>query len=541
MLYHAVKNCVVEWSYTSQKIYTDPFNQVNLDVVFTDPQGKEYCQPAFWSGDNTWRVRYAPALEGTYQFRSVCSDPHNVSLHGIEGTLVVSPYQGSNPLLQHGHLRLMANRRHLEHADGTPFFWLGDTWWMGFCKRLKYPEDFQELTADRVKKGFTLIQLVAGMYPDMDWMDERGANEAGFPWEKGFARINPAYFDLADIRLAHLIRSGLVPCITGQWGYFMDFAGIDVLKKHWRYLIARWGAYPVVWCVTGEALMDYYLAEKNPDPAEHLRQKQARWSELIQYIRKTDPSHNPITIHNIQENGKFTCDPQLLDLGWLSTGHAGHTTLIDTIDMLLGVQAQVPGIPLVVDEANYEGIMESSREEVQRFLFWSCMLSGALGHTYGANGIWQVNETGKPYGPSPHGLSWGDTPWNEAYRLPGSNQMGLGRKLLERYPWWEFESHPEWIEPNHTQGDRISCYAAGIPGKVRVIFYPHEISGILPHRNLVIKGLEKDITYRVYYYNPKDGREYQKGVASGDAQGEYIVPKPSIFQDWVLVLERTSA
>ena len=27
------------------------------------------------------------------------------------------------------------------------------------------------------------------------------------------------------------------------------------LKKHWRYLIARYGAYPVIWCAAGEALI----------------------------------------------------------------------------------------------------------------------------------------------------------------------------------------------------------------------------------------------------------------------------------------------
>ena len=44
---------------------------------------------------------------------------------------------------------------------------------------------------------------------------------------------------------------------------------------------------------------------------------------------------------------------------------------------------------LVSGEVCYEGILEHSREELQRRLFWACMLSGAMGHTYGANGIWQ--------------------------------------------------------------------------------------------------------------------------------------------------------
>ncbi len=227
--------------------------------MFTDPGGGEHVVPAFWAGELTWRVRYSSPLTGLHHYRTVCSDPGNADLHGQTGTLEVSPYEGQNPLMMHGPLRMAGDRRHLEHSDGTPFFWLGDTWWMGFTKRLPWPDGFRELTADRVAKGFTLVQIVAGLYPDMEPFDARGANEAGFPWEQDLSRINPAYFDMADLRIAHLVNAGLTPCIVGSWGYFMEFAGAEMLKKHWRNLIARWGAYPVVWCIAGEGLMLYYL------------------------------------------------------------------------------------------------------------------------------------------------------------------------------------------------------------------------------------------------------------------------------------------
>ena len=197
MLYNR-RNCITEWAYTSGKAYTDPFNDVELDVVITDPDGQELTVPAFWAGDQTWRVRFAPRQIGQYTYRTVCSDAGNADLHGQTGTLMVARYNGDNPLLRRGFLRVAADRRHLEHADGTPFLWLADTWWMGFTQRLAWPADFQQLTADRVTKGFSVVQIVAGLYPDMDWYDERGMNEAGFPWTKDFSRINPAYFDMAD-------------------------------------------------------------------------------------------------------------------------------------------------------------------------------------------------------------------------------------------------------------------------------------------------------------------------------------------------------
>ena len=40
------------------------------------------------------------------------------------------------------------------------------------------------------------------------------------------------------------------------------------MKKHWRYLIARWGAYPVVWCLAGEGTMPYYLSKTPKEDAD---------------------------------------------------------------------------------------------------------------------------------------------------------------------------------------------------------------------------------------------------------------------------------
>ena len=103
------------------------------------------------------------------------------------------------------------------------------------------------------------IQIVAGLYPDMEWYDERGKKEAGFPWDRDFTAINPGFSDLADLKIAWLVHSALVPCIVACWGYILQRAGKDAIKKHWEYLIARYGVFPVVWFLAGEATMRYYL------------------------------------------------------------------------------------------------------------------------------------------------------------------------------------------------------------------------------------------------------------------------------------------
>ena len=86
--WYGVARCVTEWALGSTKAYADPFNDIELDVVFTDPQGREQRVPAFWAGEQVWRIRYAPQATGRYRYRTICSDPDNGDLQGKAGFLV---------------------------------------------------------------------------------------------------------------------------------------------------------------------------------------------------------------------------------------------------------------------------------------------------------------------------------------------------------------------------------------------------------------------------------------------------------------------
>lgn len=180
-----------------------------VDVTFAGPEGRSWQVPAFWSGDDLFRVRFAPPVPGRYSWKLVGSDDNAVS-----GVFEAMAYEGANALYRHGRLRVGPARRTLEHSDGTPFLWLGDTWWMGLSPRLPWPDGFRELTADRVEKGFNLVQIVVGPLPDFPVTPEgtwhpQQANEGGWPWEPDFARINPYFYDAADLRIAHLVANGL--------------------------------------------------------------------------------------------------------------------------------------------------------------------------------------------------------------------------------------------------------------------------------------------------------------------------------------------
>ncbi len=545
-------NRLFEFTFTSTETYEDPFNDLTVDVLYTNPAGKTLRVPAFWAGGNTWKVRYSSPMVGKHTFSSECSATDDAGLHGIQGEVEVVPYQGDLQLYKHGPIRIADDRRHFAYADGTPFFWLGDTWWMGLCNRLHWPDEFQTLAADRKEKGFNLIQIVAGLYPDMEPFDPRGDNEFGWPWTKDYARINPEYFDFADQRLLYLADQGLVPCIVGAWGYHLPRMGTEKIKRHWRYLIARYGALPVVWVAAGEGTMPHYLTKPENKEQEAVLQK-TEWTKVIRYIREIDPFDRIITNHPSGSARDTVEDPSVLDFDMHQTGHRFRDGVDKVAANMREAYAAKPTMPVISGESSYDaldlnecrhyeskedGIIPSS---VCRRMFWACVMNnGAAGSTYGANGIWQVNRRDKPYGPSPHGRSWGSIPWDEAMNRPASRQLGFAKKLFEQYAWQHFEPHSEWATWDQntladTEGTPQSPqastepFATGIVGKVRIVYVPDPLP-------ILIHKLESDVSYAASYFSPVTGKHEAIGPVEASDLGTWSCPAPKTDQDWVLIL-----
>lgn len=476
-------NRVAEITLTSEKTYEAPFSEVELDALITDPDGRQLRVPGFWAGDRRWRFRHAAGKPGRVAWRTECSDAANAGLHGVEGTIEVVPYGGENPLYLHGPVRVSRDRRRFEHADGTPFFWLGDTWWKGLCKRLTW-EGFQELTADRKAKGFSVVQIVCGVYPDEGLFEARWENEGGKPYlARDFSVVNPAYFHYSDRRIRHLVEAGIVPAVVGGWGRGdcdgMAMAGVAGIERHWRNLIARYGAYPAIWIIGGES--------SGPE-----------WTEVARYVREIDPYRRPSTIHPFHSARDSVTDETVIDFDMLQTGHGDWDAARAAVPKLRAAYARTPVMPAMIGEYCYEGHMQTAFQDVQRHVFWATVLSGSAGHTYGAAGVWHASVEGDP------GLAnvYDFTTWKEGMGFPGSKQLGLGKKLLEEYPWWRFEPHPEWVE--------AGCFAAGIPGEVRFIYLPRR--NVYDWTGPVVLELERDVPYRAFYFNPTDAKRYDQGT-----------------------------
>jgi hypothetical protein len=547
----AVANQVCEWFYRTSRDYGDEVMSVELSATVIGPAATEGSNgadstgettmvvPGFFAEDGVWRIRFAPPRPGVYRFTTTCSDHSNGDLHGKAGRIDVRPYTGSHPLYSHGPVRVSPRGPWFEHADGKPFFWLGDTWWMYLSKRLTWPEDVRSLTLNRKHLGFTVIQLVAGFFSDMLAFDERGANEAGFPWEEGYSKINPGYFDNADVRIAWLVQQGLVPCILGGWGYHALRMGLEKTKQHWRYLVARYGAYPVVWSLAGETAMVFGgSATKEEDRTSQIE----LWTSVARYVKSIDPYRRPIATHpsgNSCGHDEVT-DTAALDFEMVQGGQNGYPDLVPTSDLVREAVDKVHPKPALLAEACYEGIRGGSKEEVQRFLFWSTVLSGAAGFTYGANGIWQVNQPGRPFGPKPSGMSAGDIPWTEACNLPGAKQISLGKRFLERFEWWKLSPCSDCVAVGSEAGARKQVatipFCAAIGDSHRFLYLSRPLG---PQSfPIVMKNLSAGSSYTAFYFDPVSGDEYRIGSVRADDKGRWSLPLPPIMQDWVLALEK---
>lgn len=528
------QNKVVEWSVFTTKNYPNPFMDVEVVAVINDQNGQTFRLPAFWKGGGEWAFRFSSPLSGKYVFTTECTDKVNKELNGQKGEIRVIPYSGDNPLYKHGAVGIDKNTTKFAQTDGTPFFWLADSWWFGMSKRISY-NDFCFLVNDRVQKNFSVIQFAIGFACDIVPFDKRDQNEAGFIWREDLSSINPEYFNYTDRRIQYMVEAGIMPNLVGSWAYYIHTLGTERIKKHWQYLIARYGAYPVCWTLCGEAGLTWYKTDK---PREQLETQRREWSVVAEYIKKTDPFNRMLTVHSGPNSGSHQPIDrmELIDFFMTQPGHNDFETLPIALAHLLKAKQLFPEKPYMAGEVCFEGMAGACKEKIQRNLFWSHILSGACGHGYGNDAMWQFNSRTDKFGPSVAGQIWGNSPWEEAHQWPGATHVGIGKRILETLEWWKLEPHPEWISTSATPESFMNPFAAGVPGKYRIFYFPGKVAPW--GKKNTVNELEPEIAYQAKWVDPITGDEYPIGDVVPDSDMKWTVPAAPILQDWVLILER---
>lgn len=560
------RNAVCEMEFTASRDDADPWSEVDLDIEFTAPDGTVRVVPAFWAGGRTWRIRYSSAVEGVHGFRSIVRASGSTGLEGEAGEVTVVAYDGDNPLLHHGAPVIAPGSTHLAHADGQPFFWLADVWWSAMTARFRWPDTFQAIADDRAAKGFTVVQLVAGLVPEFVPFSPPMASEGGQPWlDDGKGQINPAYYDVPDAKIDYLVDKGIVPCIVGGWSHYAELIGRERVMQHWRYLVARYGAYPVVWCIAGEVnmvgiwealaegrvpdlapLAELGGNEATPSPAARdfqaaVAEQVAIWEAASELVGDTDPFGRIRTVHPIGSSSRAFTSRDSFDLDMLQTGHSGWHSVPAT---MVGLRATLAhgDKPALVGEVSFEGIFDSCWQDVQRFVFWSNMLSGAAGHTYGTMAISTFNSEDDPYVPlSRVGMHY----WQEAITWLGAAHVAVGKGILERFDWSHLTPCPAAVEPHSGPDDWYLNYAAKTPDGTILVYQPSAAmtsdGGWSKFGRLTLDGLSPDTPYRVRFIDPRLGTE-TLGPTFAATDGRHVLEAEHFWitptgEDWVIAIQ----
>lgn len=490
-----------------------------LALTLTAPSGRERRVAGFWDGSTTWRVRFMPDEEGKWSYRTVARA--DTGLNGKTGEFVCRRAEGRVGLWQaRGPVRVASNGRHLQHADGTPFFWLGDTVWTGPAFSTK--ADWETYLDDRARKRFSVVQFNT-LSP---WRTAPTDAEGRVAYTQGRrVRPNPDYFRRLDERIDAINAHGLLAAPVLIWAHTRTDAGNvlpeeDVIRLL-RYQVARYGANHVLWALAGD---NSYQKEQG-----------ARWRR-IGYAVFGDKAHPaPVTTHPTGMNWPWD---EWRDETWLTVlGYqSGHGDDAGTLRWAhSGPPAtswsKAPPRPIInleppyEDHLGYQSRKPHSAYSVRRVVYWGLLSTPPAGVTYGAHGLWSWQATGGQTPPD-HPTTGVARSWREAMALPGSTDMKHMAGLFQALPWWRLRPAQNILDrqPGGTDPARHVAIAASEEGDLAVAYLP--VGGeVTLKADRLAEGLIGD------WFDPRTGGSRP----AKDEQGRFRAPDT---QDWVLVLRK---
>lgn len=160
----------------------------------------------------------------------------------------------------HGRLVVSENGRFMQHIDGTPFFWQGDTSWLLF-QRLNRKQ-VREYLDDRAAKGFNVIQcMVLHELPEHNVYGRNATVNANPAHPKTTPGSDPNdskqydYWDHIDYCVHEAAKRGIYVALVPVWGSIVKSGKHDKARaeKYARFLANRYKDDPnIIWINGGD-------------------------------------------------------------------------------------------------------------------------------------------------------------------------------------------------------------------------------------------------------------------------------------------------
>lgn len=574
----------VEISLQASNRYSNPYTDAQVWVDLKGPGFARRCY-GFWDGGDRFRVRVLANAPGRWTWSSG-SQPSDAGLAGHRGAFEAMPWTAAEMetnSCRRGNLRATANGHAFEHADGTPCFLVGDTWWATPTFRFPWRDDntprplgpdagFKDFVRLRRQQEFNCIALIAalpnwandghpatlkladgtvlrsawreaGTERAKDMTNEFGQRAFFFPGKvPGFEsvfpdvdRLNASYFQTLDRKIDYLNAQGFIP--------FIEVARRDV----------------------GQAWKRFY-----PWPQSYVRFVQYVWSRYQAHIALFSPIHFDTPAQSLPPDDWNLAAKQVLEqfgpppfgtlvgnnanpsslrnwghvdrAPWLGFHQIGNRRTHDCYAYLTEIFRTNPPLPAINGEPYYDGMEDAEPGTERAALYcrsamYGSVLSGGLGgHIYGAGG-WQGGLwSGEVEAASKYPI-WKVVAW------PSADQMRhLKRFVLSagrRYQ--ELEPATDMISPNRSgKPDGLTgwAYAARTPERDLFLLYFEQDC-----RPATLTGARPNGRYRAQWFDPRAGpwRDAAPDTIQADAAGKLILPpfpgSPGLSDtDWALKL-----
>ena len=425
------------------------------------------------------------------------------------------------------HLNVSDNGRCLQRADGSPFFWMGDTAWQLFHRLDR--EDAERYLRNRADKGFTVIQAVV--------LAELGGLDVPNPYghrplqDNDPTRPVDGYFEHVDWIVGKAESLGLVVGMLPTWGSYWNRTNPgsksiftrDNARTYGRFLGERYADKPIVWILGGDRFVE--CEEEN-----------AVIRLMAAGLRDGDGGNHLITFHP-RGPGRSSETYHLekwLDFNMSQTSHASrhHDTGLSTA----ADYAFEPAKPTLDGEPRYEGIpvgfynkgasphLRFTDADARSAAYLS-LLAGACGHTYGNNNVWQMWEPGRDP------VISADLPWYQALDHPGAFQMGYLARLFQSRPFPELRPAPECV---------LDAPQAG-PAKVRAAMAEDKSWAMIYSTQGAPFALNKSVfsasRLAEFWFDPRTGAIRHIHSGANHAYQTFDPPTSGYGQDWLLLLE----
>lgn len=529
-------------------------SEAEMDVTFKNRStGTELTMPAFWDGDKDWKVRFAPTQCGIWDFTSKATGA-DLGLDGKTGTVACNAYKGDLDIYKHGFVKTQENVKYFTYADGTPFFYLGDTHWTMLTEEfdkagknagsIETDSHFKYIVDRRVAQHFTVYQSepIGHSYDATNGIQK--SDISGF-------QIQDKYFKyIADAGLVHANSQLMFPSEISK-KFFEDEAFVRSVSRYW---VARYGAYPVMWTL-GQEVDDDYFGKNDITPVNN------PYKTIAKYIGEADPYKSPLTAH--QENA---CNVgakggvPVADASW-----GGKTTINKPSSFMYlsehtwwGVQWR-PDIasqnsftapkdywdnstkPAVIYEARYEQLYTGNFGA--RATGWIAYLCGMFGYGYGGQDMWYYQTTYagdeestdgyEVINPDAKKITWGEL----IMRTTG-DELTYMRGFLESVGWWklvpDFATGTAYVKD---VSDKTTFYAVAHDGNDVYVGYFYDQTENATGKFV---GLDTKVTYTAQWFNPVTGEYTLIDTEIKAEDGEYPIPGKPAKQDMVLLVTKNA-